>query len=230
MTGSRFYSLFMSGEIVVFVVLMEALGISILFLFLPFFTILKETRKFYFSHMLYFFAVGSGFMFIELFFIKKYIFVFGDPVISLTIVITGLLVFSAFGGYCSQRLTAKIFPIAIAALIATLICMFFLFKPVLHGIIQFNQFLRCALSLLLLLPLGFLMGLPFPLGMRYILNLPAQRAYAWTINGCASVLAAIASAQIALGLGISAILIFAILAYFLAFITSKLTVSKGFDT
>jgi hypothetical protein len=230
MTGSRFYSLFMSGEIVVFVVLMEALGISILFLFLPFFTILKETRKFYFSHMLYFFAVGSGFMFIELFLIKKYIFVFGDPVISLTIVITGLLVFSAFGGYCSQRVSAKIFPNAIAALIAILICMFFVFKPILHGIVQFNQFLRCALSLLLLLPPGFLMGLPFPLGMRYILNLPAQRAYAWTINGCASVLAAIASAQIALGLSISAILIFAILAYFLAFITCKLTVSKGFDT
>jgi hypothetical protein len=230
MTGSRFYSLFMSGEIVVSVVLMEALGISILFLFLPFFTILKETRKFYFSHLLYFFAVGSGFMFIELFFIKNYIFIFGDPVISLTIVITGLLVFSAFGGYCSQRVRAKIFPIAIAALIATLICMFFTFKPILHSIIQVNQFLRYALSLLLLIPPGFLMGLPFPLGMRHILNLPAQRAYAWTINGCASVLASIVSAQIALGLGISAILIFAILAYVLAFITSKLTVSKGFDT
>jgi spermidine synthase len=226
MTGSRFYSLLMSGEIVVSVVLIEASGISILFLFLPFFTILKETRKFYFSHMLYFFAVGSGFMFIELFFIKQYIFVFGDPVISLTIVITGLLVFSAFGGYCSQRVSAAIFPIAIAALIAALICMFFVFKPILHGIIQFNQFLRYALSLLLLIPPGFLMGLPFPLGMRYILNIPAQRAYAWTINGCASVLASVASAQIALSSGISSILIFAILAYVLAFITLKLSVSN----
>jgi len=219
MTGSRFYSLFMSGEIVVSVVFLEALGISILLLFLPFFTILKEIRKFYFSHMLYFFAVGSGFMFIELFFIKEYIFVFSDPVISLTVVITGLLVFSAFGGYCSQRVSAKIFPISIPALIATLICMFFVFKPIMHAIIQFNPFLRYALSLLILIPPGFLMGLPFPLGMRYILNLPAQRAYAWTINGCASVLASIVSAQIALGLGISAIMIFAISAYLLAFIT-----------
>ena len=176
--------------------------------------------------MLYFFSVGSGFMFVELFFIKKYIFVFTEPVVSLTIVITGLLVLSAFGGYCSQRVSAKIFPIAIAALIATLICMFFVFKPVMHGILQFNPFLRYALSLLLLIPPGFLMGLPFPLGMRYILNLPAQRAYAWTINGCASVLASILSAQIALSLGISAILIFAILSYFLAFITSKLSVSN----
>jgi len=81
-------------------------------------------------------------------------------------------------------------------------------------------------SLLFLLPPGFLTGLPFPLGMRYILNLPAYRAYAWTINGCASVLTSIASAQIALGLSISAIMIFAISAYFLAYITLKLSVSK----
>jgi len=219
MTGSRFYSLFMSGEIVVSVVLIEALGISILLLILPFITTLKENRKFYFSHMLYFLAVGSGFMFIELFFIKEYIFVFGDPVISLTVVITGLLVFSAFGGYWSQRISAKNFPIAIVALIVILMCMFFIFNPIMNSVIQLNQFLRYTLSLLLLIPPGFLMGLPFPLGMRYILNLPAQRAYAWTINGCASVLASIVSAQIALGLGISVIMILAISAYFLAFIT-----------
>lgn len=218
MTGSRFYSLFMSGEIVVSAVLIEALGISILLLILPFFATLKETRKFYFSHMLYFLAVGSGFMFIELYFIKEYIFVFADPVISLTVVITGLLVFSAFGGYWSQRISAKNFPIAIAALIVILVCMFFIFNPMMHRVIQLNQFLRYPLSLLLLLPPGFLLGLPFPLGMRYILNLPAQRTYAWTINGCASVLASIASAQIALGIGISAIMIFAISAYFLALI------------
>jgi hypothetical protein len=218
MTGSRFYSLFMSGEIVVSVVLIEALGISILLIILPFFITLKETRRFYFSHMLYFFAVGSGFMFIELYFINEYIFIFADPVISLTVVITGLLVFSAFGGYWSQQISAKNFPIVIASLIAVLVCMFFTFNPMMHRVIQLNQFLRYTLSLLLLLPPGFLIGLPFPLGMRYILDLPAQRAYAWTINGCASVLASIASAQIALNLGISAILIFAISAYFLAFI------------
>jgi hypothetical protein len=226
MTGSRFYSLFMSGEIVVSIVFLEALGISIFLLIFPLFTILKETRKFYFSHMLYFLAVGSGFMFIELYFIKEYIFIFGDPVISLTIVITGLLVFSAFGGYWSQQISAKNFPNVMAAFIVVLMCLFFIFNPIINRIIHLNYFLRYTLSLLLLLPPGFLMGLPFPLGMRYMLNLSAQRAHAWTINGCASVLASIASAQIALSLGISTIMIFAISAYFLAFITLKLRVSN----
>jgi hypothetical protein len=219
MTGSRFYSLFMSGEIVVSVVFIEAVMISILLFILPFLATAKETRRFYFSHILYFSAVGAGFMFIELFFIKAYVFIFGDPVISLTAVIIGLLVFSAFGGYWSQKISANYFRIAMAALISALVCIYFIFFPIMHSMIQLNKFLRYTLSLLLLLPPGILMGLPFPLGMRYVLSLPAQRAYAWTINGCASVLASVASAQIALGSGISSIMIFAISAYFLAFIT-----------
>jgi hypothetical protein len=219
MTGSRFYSLFMSGEIVVSVVFIEAFVISVLLFILPFLVTLKETRRFYFSHMLYFLGVGSGFMFIELFFIKEYIFVFGDPVISLTVVITGLLVFSAFGGYWSQRIRINNFRTALAALIALLLCLLFTIHHIIYNIIPLNHFLRYTLSMLLLLPPGVLMGLPFPLGMRHMLNLPAQRAYAWTINGCASILASVASAHIALCLGVSSIMIFAISAYFMAFIT-----------
>jgi len=63
------------------------------------------------------------------------------------------------------------------------------------------------------MPIGFLMGLPFPLGMRDMLKSPMQRAYAWSINGCASVLTSIISAQIALVSGISYILGCAIAAY-----------------
>jgi len=215
-TGSRFYSLFMSGEVVVAIVFIEAFGISVLLLIVPFFTILKETRNLYFSHILYFLSLGAGFMFIELFLIKEYIFIFGDPVISLTIVLTGLLVFSGFGGFMSQRIAPQKLRYVLVALIAVLILMSFAFHSILHQILGFSKITRYILSLILLIPIGFLMGLPFPLGMQHLLNLPSQRAYAWTANGCASVLASIASAQIALGFGIPAILICATSAYVLA--------------
>jgi len=97
MTGSRFYSLFMSGELVVCVVFLQALVIAIFLLMLPVFTIKKQDKKPNISHMLYFLAVGAGFMFVELFFIKKYILIFGDPVISFTVVLTGILIFSGWG-------------------------------------------------------------------------------------------------------------------------------------
>ena len=219
MTGSRFYSLFLSGEIIVSAVFLEAFGISVILLIVPFFVRLKETRKICLTHVLYFIAVGAGFMFVELFFIKEYVFLFDDPVISLTVVLIALLGFSGLGGYWSQRICAKSFRSVMALLVVVLIFTLFILHPMVINILSLGKFLRYTLSLILLMPPGILMGFPFPLGIRHLLGLPDHRAYAWTINGCASVLAAIASAQIALGLGIFAIMIFAIAAYFLAFST-----------
>jgi len=227
MTGSRFYSLFMSGELVVIVVFLEALGISVILLMLSFFTISRNTRKFYVPHILYFLSVGAGFMFVELFFIKEYIFVLGDPVISLTVVLAGILVFSGLGGYWSHRIPPEKLSYALAALISVLIFMCFAVHPILDRIQGFSTIFRYLLYLTLLIPPGFLMGLPFPLGMQYLLNLPSQRAYAWTANGCASVLASVASAQIALSFGISEILIGAISAYFLALVVGRFKIIRG---
>jgi len=220
-TGSRFYSLFMSGEIVVAVVFVEALGIAFLLLVLPLIAIPKGGQKLYISHIIYFLAVGAGFMFVELFFIKKYIFIFGDPVISFTVVLTGILVFSGFGGYCSQRIGPGDLRNVLVALIAVLILVFLGLDPIIHRILGLSKILQYALAILLLIPSGFLLGLPFPLGMRHLLNRPAQRAYAWTANGCASVLTSIISAQIALSLGIPIIILCAAAAYLLAFLMNN---------
>jgi hypothetical protein len=99
--------------------------------------------------------------------------------------------------------------------------MYFAVNPILNRTQGLSTIFRYLLCLLLLIPPGFLMGLPFPLGMQYLLNLPSQRAYAWTANGCASVLASVASAQIALSFGISEIIVGSISAYFLALFISR---------
>ena len=225
-TGSRFYSLFMSGEIIVAVVFLEALVVAIILLVLPLFAIPKEGQKPLLSHILYFLAVGAGFMFIELFFIKKYIFVFGDPVISFTVVLAGILVFSSFGGYWSQRIGPSGLRYILIALIAVLIFIFLGLNSIIYKILGLSKILRYILAFLLLFPPGFLAGLPFPLGMRYLLNRPAQRAYAWTANGCASVLTSIVSAQIALSLGIPTIILCAAAAYLLAFLINNTKINR----
>jgi hypothetical protein len=218
-TGSRFYSLFMSGEIVIAVVFFEALLISVLLLVFPLMSILKQSQKLRFPHVLYFFAVGAGFMFVELFFIKKYTFVFGDPIVSFTIVLGGILIFSGFGGYFSHKIGYRGLRYALLALIVFLILIFFGIDPMINRILGLSKMLRYVLTALLLIFSGLLLGLPFPLGMRYLLNNPSQRAYAWTTNGCASVLASIASAQIALSLGIPTLIALGAIAYLLAIIS-----------
>ena len=61
------------------------------------------------------------------------------------------------------------------------------------------------------------MGIPFTIGMRDLAPDHLQRAYAWAINGCASVLLSIVSAQLALSLGFRSILIGAAIAYAMAY-------------
>ena len=155
-----------------------------------------------------------------MFFIKEFTLLFGDPVISFTIVLAGILIFSALGGYTSSqcnRANLKLIFILLLILLAALsLSQGFITQQILKA----SFILKLALSLVILAPTGFLMGFPFPLGMRYMLNSTVQRAYSWSANGCASVLTSIISAQIAISLGINIILAFATLAYLFAFLSS----------
>jgi hypothetical protein len=211
--GNRLYALLMSGEIVVLVVLIEALVISGLLLFFPLLFIRRPQGKTSISQALYFFGVGAGFMFIELFFIKKYVLLFGNPVISFSVVVCGILVFSSFGGAWAQKKDPSVLKKALPILIAILLLAFHTLDSLVEYLLKLREIWQYVWALLVLLPIGFLMGLPFTIGMRDLLSTATQRAYAWSANGCASVITAIVSAQIALIFGISSILSCAIAAY-----------------
>jgi len=211
--GSRLYAMLMSGEIVVSVVFIEALAVSVFLLFLPLLFLGRSATKTSLPQRLYFFAVGSGFMFIELFFIKKYILLFGDPVISFTIVVAGILIFSSFGGAWAQKKEKSVLKWTLPALIAILVLAFFALEDLTNYLLRFSTIWRYSGAVLILCPIGFLMGLPFPIGMRDMLSTSAQRAYAWSLNGCASILTSIVSAQLAIMFGILFLLGCAIAAY-----------------
>jgi hypothetical protein len=220
-TGSRLYTLLLSGEVVVAVVLFEALLVSIFLLLIPLITISKRHKKPSGSQILYFFSVGAGFMFVELFFIKKYVLLFGDPVISFTVVISGILIFSAAGGLGSNYIGHQGLRITILALIALLLLAFFSLDSIMDRVLGFSSVWRYISALLLLFPIGIMMGLPFPIGMRFLLRNPTQRGYAWAVNGCASVLTSIISVQIAVSLGINLIMACAVSAYFITMISAN---------
>jgi len=213
--GSRLYALFLSGEVIVSVVFIEALAVAVFLLVIPILVFLKANRKPSTFQGIYFLGVGAGFMFSELFFIKQYILIFTDPVISFTVVLSAILVFSSLGGLWTQHIKFKalrmrnLLLILIALLIATIMGI----EWIVDQILQFPITWQYISAFLLLGPIGFLMGLPFPLGMQYLLQNSTQRAYAWSSNGCASVLASIGSAQIALSLGLPHIMFAAIIAY-----------------
>ena len=217
--GSRLYALLMSGEIVVSVVFFEALLVSVFLLFLPLFFLRRRDRKPSLAQGFYFFAVGSGFMFIELFFIKKYILLFGDPVISFTVVVAGILIFSSFGGVWVQKREKSVLKRALPGLIGILLLGVFTLDDLMQYLLHFSNTWRYTGAVFILFPIGFLMGLPFPVAMRDLVGTSTQRAYAWALNGCASILTSILSAQLAIMFGISLLWACAIAAYLIVLVS-----------
>lgn len=220
-TGGRIYSMLMSGEIVIAVVFAEALIVSFFLLALPLAAIPAKEKKPPLHHTVYFLALGAGFMLAELFFIKKFVLITGDPVISFIISVSGILVFSGLGGYISGKIHYRGLLYCLPAIVVTFAIILLFIDSAISSILKFGAARRYFSALLIMLPPGVLMGIPFGLYMRCILNSPAQRAYAWAANGAASVLAAIAAAQVAVSFGINAIMKGAIFAYLIAVLCLK---------
>jgi hypothetical protein len=215
-SGSRIYSLLMSGEIVILAVFLEALLISTILLLLPLLFTTGKSGRPRLPQILYFLTVGMGFMFLELYYIKAFVLLFGDPVVSLTVVLATILIFSGVGGFYSQNFKRENLGYILIVLVVVLAGSLFGMNSIIQRLLGLPIFLRYLFAITLMLPAGLLMGLPFPLGMRCLLSFPEQRAYAWAVNGCASVLTSIISAQIALSAGIPVLLLGGILSYLLA--------------
>jgi predicted membrane-bound spermidine synthase len=157
-------------------------------------------------------------MFVELYFIKQFVLLYGDPVVSFTVVLSGMLIFSGVGGFFSQRLTERALVVSLVLLVTLLALSAPATAWLTQAILPYPVAMHFVIGLVWLAVPGVATGLPFPLAMRHLLKTPSSRAYAWTANGCASVLASIAAAQLALSRGIAAIVIGAAAAYSVALI------------
>ena len=219
--GSRFYVLFLSGEVVVSLVFIEALILALFLLMLPVVLITRKSKKPTLSQAAYFLGIGAGFMFVELYLIKFCTLVFGDPIISFTTVVAAVLISSSLGGlYIHSRSVKKVGSV-LFILIGVLILSFAGLEMTPGFLLNLTTIWRYFFVLLIILPVGILMGMPFPLAMQSLLDHPSQRAYAWAVNGCASVLSSIAAAQLAISMGIPSIAIFAVASYLVAWMAAK---------
>jgi hypothetical protein len=76
---------------------------------------------------------------------------------------------------------------------------------------------KVAIALLLIAPLAFCMGMPFPLALSRVSTwVPGLVPWAWGINGCASVLSAILATLLAMNVGFTWVMLIAIALYLVA--------------
>ena len=95
--------------------------------------------------------------------------------------------------------------LAVAGIVAAAVLHLVAAPSLFRWLMPLPDTLKIAVSLLLIAPLGFFMGLPFPLALvRVAAVRPGLVPWAWGINGCASVLSVILAILLAMSLGFNA--------------------------
>lgn len=165
----------------------------------------------------YFGAIGVGYMFMEIVLIQRFILYLGSPIHAAAIVIGAMLILSGLGSLAVMRRQAPA-RLVLAGISGLILLAVFSLPPLLHATVALPLPARIGLALLLISPLGFSMGMPFPLGMSALST--AEIPWAWGVNGCLSVVSAPLAAIIAVEMGFTWVMILAALAYAVACMTN----------
>lgn len=171
--------------------------------------------------LFYFIAIGLGYILAEIAFIQRFVLFLGHPTYALTVVIFLMLLASGAGSLFSRRWITEprrvwLPLIVVSGLLAVYV---FVLSPLLQNLVGLPFPVKLIVCAVVLLPLGFLMGMPFPTGLR---ALAAHRSgdntieWAWALNAASSVLGSVLAMVIAIQFGLGATLACGAAAYLAA--------------
>jgi len=177
--------------------------------------------------LVYFLALGIGFMFVEMALIQRLMFFLANPVHAIAVVLAGLLLVSGLGSRWAARLVAqghsmrRLACLAASGVAAITAIYAFGLHPVLRPLLDWPPAARVAVAFAVMLPLAT-MGMLFPLGLRHLGRVHAELLpWAWAINGCASVVATSLATLLALGAGLAVVLLAAAGCYVVAALAAR---------
>jgi len=213
-----------------YLTLVVALGLALLFsmllILLPLFFIRRDTSRIaYYSStrvLSYFFALGLGFLLLEIAFLQKFILLLHHPIYAASVVLGSFLIAAGAGSAYSQRfvglpVTKRVTTAAVAIIVILGLAYLALLGPLIQYAGSWHLVAKILLSIVLIAPLGFCMGMPFPMGLSALsISSPSMTAWAWGINGCASVISAILATLLAIHFGFNVVILLALTCYFAA--------------
>lgn len=209
------------GFLLVLVTLLQSLVGGLVLILLPFLS--GKVRRSMTGKLgigLYFGALGLGYMALEVALIQQLMLILYYPVYSAAVVLAGLLVFSGLGSYLSEtwKTPSRRISLAVVGILGWLL----LLQPLTDWLAVVSagwpDSLAISAVLVLLFPLAFCMGIPFPSGLALIGREAGEVrvAWAWAVNGATSVTGAVLAGLIALLWGYTALFIFGGVLYLLA--------------
>jgi hypothetical protein len=190
-------------------VLIVVVALSFLCIVVPLILTARQTDlKSSLPLFIFFIAIGLGFMMVEISQMQRLIIFLGHPTYGLSVVLFSLLLSSGAGSAFTQRIMkpeSKTPPALFLFLLLIVILAFGLLTPYSINLFEGSEtFIRILVSAGILMPIGFFMGMPFPIGMGLATTKsPLVTPWLWGINGAMSVCASVLAIIIALSDGIS---------------------------
>lgn len=178
----------------------------------------------------YFIAIGLGYILVEIAFIQRFVLFLGHPTYALTVVVFLMLLSSGLGSLASRRWIKHTTHVRVPLIGAggAILILAFLLPTFLPSLVGLPFAAKLLISALLLVPLGFAMGMPFPVGLRALAGAPAAGLpdaefssensieWAWAMNAAASVLGSVLAIAIGIRFGLKVTLLCGAAAYIAA--------------
>jgi hypothetical protein len=197
------------SKIIILIILAVIIVIIIPLNLLPY---LKKGEKLKFIPWMYFFTIGMAFMIVEIILIQKYTLFIGPSVYSIIAILLTLLVASGIGSRFTKKVHHKL---AFAGIVGWLLIEIFLFGKLTYALGGLTMLPRILVTIVLIFPLGFFMGMPFPKGT---LRVGELIDWGFAVNGAASVLGSTVIMLVAFTYGFTMALLLGLLLYLLAYL------------
>ena len=175
--------------------------------------------------VVFFSMLGIGFMLVEISAIQRFILFLGQPVLSLAVLLFSLLVGAGMGSLYSGRFASekivKVIAVVSISIVAVLVTYAFSLPLVFKQLLGLELAIRLLATFTILVPVGFLMGFPFPLGLRLLKEMGMENyiPWMWGINGIGSVLGSAMTIVVAISFGFTEALLLGAGCYFIVFLT-----------
>ncbi len=198
-----------AGYFILILLLVITVGIAFIIILLPLVVIKRRgesraPRKVWLDSLLYFGLIGLAFLMVEISLIQRFILYLGYPAYSITAVLFAILFFSGTGSYFCRKYSSGW---VLGLLAGMALSMNFLIPVLFQHTLGLSPAWRLTLTILLIAPLGFFMGVPFPSGLTYLeKSVPQLIPWVWGVNGAASVISSVLAALIALSFGFNWVL------------------------
>ncbi|HVQ07023.1 MAG TPA: hypothetical protein VMS43_01175 [Allosphingosinicella sp.] len=171
--------------------------------------------------ILFFSCLGLGYIMVEVALIAEFVLALTNPIVSSSLLITVMLVFSGLGSLVSERFLGRsrhILPLVLGAIGAILLLYAVALGVVLDAIGGLAYGLRILCCVALVFPPAFLMGFPMATAMAGLTRVgkEAMFVWAWGVNGCFSVIGSAAVPLVATAWGLSSVLMASAIAYLIA--------------